>query len=66
MENKKLNFEQALLQLEDIVTELENNEIELNTAIKNYQKGIKLITICKQHIENAQLKVKEISDSNID
>ena len=39
---EKLSFEQCLKELEEVILKLENKEISLDDAIKNYQKGLEL------------------------
>ena len=47
-------FEQALVELESLVKELENGEIELNQAVKKYNEGMKLSKYCHDLLKNAE------------
>ena len=49
---EKLTFEEAMQELETIVSSLENGSIELEESIKQYTRGIKLKKHCKQLIFN--------------
>jgi len=59
-EIEALGFEEALLQLETIVRELEAGRIKLDDAVVAYEKGIKLKKLCEQKLENAQLRINKV------
>lgn len=52
MENK--SFEAMLKQLEDVVKNLENKDIELDLAVKEYKKGLELAKACYTMLEDAE------------
>lgn len=54
MENKKLSFEEAMDQLESIVTKLEEGDVPLEEALSYYQKGMQLSTFCHEKLVNAE------------
>ena len=59
----KQTFEEKLSELEDILSKLENNkDISLDSSLSLYERGIKLIRECTKTIEDAQNKVKQISE----
>jgi exodeoxyribonuclease VII small subunit len=60
MNKKKLSFEDALKKLEDIVDTLEKGDIPLDEAIKLFEEGIKTSKICKEKLEGAEKKIKEL------
>ena len=55
-----LSFEEALRQLEEIVSVLERGDISLDQAIAAYEKGTALKTHCQKRLEEARLKVEKI------
>ena len=55
-----LSFEDALRQLEDIVSVLERGDISLDEAIAAYEKGTALKAHCQKRLEEARLKVEKI------
>lgn len=61
---KKISFEDALKDLEEIVENLNNDELELEKAISAYEKGMKLKKICEQRLEEAKLRIENIKDEN--
>lgn len=59
--NPELKFEEAIDKLEQIVTDMEHNKVDLNSMIENYKEGMSLLKFCKKSIDLAELKVSEIS-----
>ena len=57
----QMTFEQALAELERIVQELERGQLDLDAAIKAYERGTKLKTHCEAKLREAQLRVEKIS-----
>ena len=54
MAKKKLNFEEAMARLEEIVTQLEEEEVPLETAVKLYKEGLGLSGQCKEKLTAAE------------
>ena len=57
------SFEEALGELETIVHQLETGKIKLDEAIASYEKGAVLQKICLEKLQQAQLKVEQLSVS---
>jgi len=55
---KKLTFEQALENLEEIVSAIEAGEIGLEESIAKYAEGIKLIKHCRGVLDAAEKKIQ--------
>lgn len=63
---KELSFEEALKELEEIVASLENQDISLDEAVKNYQKGLELSKRCYDIFsEKEKLIVKKVDEEGI-
>ena len=58
MEN--ISYEKAISRLEEIVSQLENNEIPLEDSVALFQEGIELSQYCDQKLKNIQEKVAQI------
>ncbi len=58
MDNRNIKFETALSELEKIITKLESSETPLDEALKLYEKGISLIRVCSDRLDNAEQKIK--------
>lgn len=56
------NFESALKRLDEIVTEMETGEITLEDSIKALEEGNELVKFCINKLDNAEKKVKKLSD----
>ena len=59
-EPQELSFEEALVQLENIVRELESGRIKLDDAVKAYEKAVALKKFCETKLRAAQLKIEKI------
>ena len=59
----KLSFEEALVQLESIVRELEGGKIKLDDAVEAYEKATALKKFCEEKLKAAQLKIEKINVS---
>lgn len=49
--SKKVSFETALQNLENIVNELENDEVNLEQLLEKYTKGVMLAKLCSEQLE---------------
>lgn len=58
---KKLTFEEAMKQLEQIVDKLEHGEEPLEEALKLFEEGTSLAAYCYTALQNAQQKVEQLS-----
>jgi len=56
----KMTFEEALKLLEDIVSQLDSGEIDLDKAVEAYEKGTNLKANCEKKLKEAQLRVEKI------
>ena len=55
-----MSFEQALAELEAIVSKLEKGEIGLEDSIDTYERGVLLKAHCERKLQDAQMKVERI------
>jgi exodeoxyribonuclease VII small subunit len=54
----ELSFEQALAELEKIVSKMESGELSLEQALATHKRGLELARFCQQRLEAAQQQVK--------
>ena len=67
MEQKeRMSFEEALKELESIVTQLEKEDITLEDSVSLYEKGIALSAFCTEILEKAELKIEEVNQAQQD
>lgn len=59
-EKQDKTFEQAMLELEEIVEKLEEGDVPLEKAIAYYQEGMELSKICNDKLKNVQEKMTTI------
>jgi exodeoxyribonuclease VII small subunit len=57
---EEMTYEQALAELEEIVTALEGEQNQLDDAIKLFERGQALASRCGTLLEAAELKVKQV------
>ena len=55
-----LGFEDALIELENIVRELESGKIKLDDAVSAYEKAVSLKKLCTDKLKAATLKIEKI------
>lgn len=62
---EELSYEEALAELEEIVSLLEGEQSQLEEAIKLFERGQALATRCTALLEAAQLKVKQVAGDEV-
>ncbi len=60
---ENLTFEQAFKQLEEIVAQLEQGDLALDQSLDLHARGQKLAEVCAKHLDQAELKVREIGSA---
>ena len=58
---KNMKYEEAVKKLEEIITNLEKNELPLEETVKLYDEATKLSGYCTAMLDNAKLKITELS-----
>ena len=53
----KENFEESMKKLETIVTELENENLNLDESVKKFEEGMKIAKQCNKILEDAEKKI---------
>lgn len=56
------DFEKSLEQLEALVDDMEKGELSLEQSLAAYERGVGLYRRCQQALEQAELRVKLLSD----
>ena len=57
---RKMSFEEAMAELEDIVRALEDGETGLEESITAYERGALLRQYCEVRLRDAELKIEKI------
>ena len=55
-------FETSMNALEDLVAKMEDGEMSLEESLASYERGIGLYRSCQQALEQAELRVRLLSD----
>jgi exodeoxyribonuclease VII small subunit len=61
---EEMTFEQAMEQLELIVSKLEEGDVPLEKAISLYQEGMKLSSVCDLKLKSVSTQLTEIMQEN--
>lgn len=60
--NQIAEFEASLDELEKLVAKMEQGDQNLDDALQSYERGIALYRTCQSALEQAELRVKLLSD----
>lgn len=60
----KDNFEESMEKLEEIVTDLENGNFNLDESVSKFEEGMKLAKQCNNILENAEKKITILLENN--
>lgn len=61
-DSKEPSFEEALSALDSLVKQLETGEAPLADLVKSYEKGQSLLRICRARLQDAESRVRVISE----
>ena len=64
MAKKEVAFDEAMLQLENIVRQLEQGDVPLENAIELYQKGMELSKLCSEKLQSAEKQLVSFIGEN--
>ncbi|GHB97984.1 exodeoxyribonuclease VII small subunit [Thermomonas carbonis] len=56
------DFEQSMQSLEDLVARMESGEMTLEESLAAYERGVGLYRSCQSALEQAELRVRLLSD----
>ena len=60
MAGKKVTFEQQIARLEEIVSALEQGDVELAASLALFEEGTKLIASCTKQLDQAEQQVVKL------
>ncbi|MCI9644093.1 MAG: exodeoxyribonuclease VII small subunit [Oscillibacter sp.] len=60
MAGKKLTFEQQIVRLEEIVSALEQGDVQLADSLALFEEGTKLIAACTKQLDQAEQQVVKL------
>lgn len=59
---KKYTIDSALERLNEITQILESGEYDLDSSMKLYEEGVRLVAFCNKALLNAKQKITELSE----
>lgn len=59
------SFEQAMQELDEIVSQMEGGDLPLEQMLAAYKRGAQLVQFCRQQLEQAQMEVKKLEDNEL-
>jgi len=64
VKKKATTFEDSLAELEQLVSQLEQGDINLEESLKSFERGIALTRACQQALQEAEQKVQILMEKN--
>lgn len=59
------NFEKALAELESIVAAMERDDLPLEQALNNYQRGVALLRQCQSTLNAADARIRLLEEGQL-
>lgn len=56
----QIGYAEALAELESILSELEGDEVDVDTLAQHVQRASLLIELCRERIGSARLRIEEV------
>lgn len=66
MDIDKMSYEEAYLELENVLRALEDRNTGLDKALEMYEEGIALYRRCNMLLNEAELKIKKFNEEGIE
>ena len=60
MSEKSMEFEKALVRLDEIVKQMEQGNLPLDAALQLFEEGTALVKQCAKQLDEAELKVVKL------
>lgn len=61
---KKIRYDEALAELENIVSHMENDELDIDNIATQLKRAQELIKLCKTRLADADAEIKNILSNN--
>lgn len=62
--DKPIEFEQSLAQLEQLVQKLESGDLALEDSLQAFETGVALVRQCQQSLQTAEQRVQKLMVEN--
>ena len=61
MDMEKMNFEDAMKRIDEIVVKLEDPTLKLDESLALYEEGVSLVAFCRKNLEQAQRRITSLT-----
>ncbi len=61
-QSEKMTYENAMLRIEEIVSEMENTSVTLDRSSELFEEAVKLISFCNDKLKETELKITKIDE----
>ncbi|MFW5999274.1 MAG: exodeoxyribonuclease VII small subunit [Halanaerobiaceae bacterium] len=61
---EELEFEEALAELEEVVSALEQGGLPLEKALEKFTRGVELVKFCRGELDRAEKKIEMVVKEN--
>lgn len=62
--SKKMTYKQAINEIEDIINEIEEGELDIDSITEKLKNAKKLFDFCKLKLENTKKSIENLLDEN--
>ena len=59
-EKSQVGYAEALAELEEILSGLEDEDVDVDTLAEQVQRAAELIELCRERISTAKLRIEEV------
>lgn len=63
--SKTINFEQKMVELDDLIVRIESGKLSLEEMMAEYEKGIRLSLDLSEQLNDAEKKLQKLSDGKL-
>lgn len=56
-------FEEAIIELEGIIKELEAGELSLDASMEKFKQGVELANVCNKKLEQAEKSITQLIEN---
>lgn len=60
MNKKNLSYKEAITEIDEILSQLENNELDVDELSEKVKRVSRLVTLCKEKLHNTEQEVDKI------
>ncbi len=62
---KSPSFKDAFAELEKIAERFESEEVDVEAGLKDFERGLELVGLCKKKLRELEVRVKEIQEKQL-